>query len=96
MQPDAYIVQRYIHNPFLVGGKKFDMRIYAMVTSYQPLTVNKFDPSVRANDELIICSDSMYVDYVLSGDGTRLSKNGLDRRICMHKHGMHLIMHVFS
>jgi tubulin polyglutamylase TTLL9 len=36
---EAYVVQRYINNPFLVGGKKFDMRIYALVSSFTPLTV---------------------------------------------------------
>jgi tubulin polyglutamylase TTLL9 len=38
-QAESYIVQRYIADPLLLGGKKFDMRIYALCTSYSPLTV---------------------------------------------------------
>ena len=36
---ETYVCQKYIYNPLLLGGKKFDMRVYALVTCYNPLTV---------------------------------------------------------
>jgi len=52
------IIQRYIPNPLLIGGRKFDMRIYVVVVSYDPL-------KVYVNDEgLVRFATEQYSDSV--------------------------------
>jgi len=74
---ESYVVQRYVANPYLVGGKKFDMRLYALVTSFAPLTVYvyragfcRFSASRFSNDAADVANNFVHLTNVAVQKGS--------------------------
>ena len=64
-------MQRYISNPYLIGGKKFDLRIYVLVTSFSPLQCwlhrsgfSRFSHSRYSSDPRDIANNFMHLTNV--------------------------------
>jgi len=40
---ESCVISRYVSNPMLIDGFKFDIRLYVLITSYEPLRVYVFE-----------------------------------------------------
>ncbi|VDM52167.1 unnamed protein product [Angiostrongylus costaricensis] len=50
---DTLLVSRYLENPLLINGHKFDLRIYVAVTSFYPLVVYVYSEGLTRYQNLV-------------------------------------------
>lgn len=63
LMPTSYTTTKYIMNPHLLNGFKYDMRVFALVTSYSPLKIYLF------NDCLVrFCTEKFTADQVIQNN----------------------------
>ena len=75
------IVQKYIERPLLIGGLKFDIRVWALVTSWAPLTLWLYDECL-----LRFCSDGYSLDD-LSNRFAHITNRTVQRQHSAHNGG---------
>jgi hypothetical protein len=71
-QTENYVVSRYIEDPLLIGGKKFDLRMYVVVLNYKPLQASRLYICViiyfvEKLDRLLILLDYGFATWVVGG-----------------------------
>ena len=84
---DNAIVSKYVENPLLINGHKFDLRLYVVVTSYEPLRIYIYEEGlVRFASEKYTLTDvktnlfNQLTNYSINKKNVNFVKNeGLDK-----------------
>lgn len=54
---DNYVVSRYIENPHLINGFKYDLRLYVLATGYNPLRLYRYEEGLVRFATELYCTD---------------------------------------
>lgn len=70
------VIQRYVHQPYLIEGKKFDIRLYVVITSFNPLKIYFFPEGL-----VRFCTENYSIQpNLLSGANFTLSRKNSKTR----------------
>ncbi|KMQ95270.1 putative tubulin polyglutamylase ttll1-like protein [Lasius niger] len=94
---ESYVISRYIDNPLLIGSKKFDLRLYVLITSFRPLKAYlfklgfcrfctvKYDTSVQELDNMYVHLTNVSVQKHGVNASPSLTSTTVNDRILKYK-----------
>ena len=64
--PKKNLITHYIYNPHLINGKKYDLRLYLLVTGYSPLKIYLFDNGLArfCSEQYDLDPEKMNIKYI--------------------------------
>ena len=76
---DDVLISKYISNPHLINGKKYDIRLYVLVTGFSPLKVYVFNEGIaRISSELFTLDISKLKNPYIHLTNTSINKKNLN------------------
>lgn len=76
---EPVVIQRYVHNPLLMDGYKFDLRVYVLVTAFDPLEAFVYrEGFARLSTRRYSLSDSAMEDRAVHLTNHAIQKHELD------------------
>ena len=78
---EGCVVSRYIHNPLLINELKFDLRIYVLVTGFDPLKIYIYDEGLARfasepyNSSLKASKFSFLTNYSINKKNDKFMQN---------------------
>jgi len=61
----GYIISRYISNPHLIDGYKYDLRLYVLVTQFDPLVIYLFNNGLFIRISKI-CNIKIFINELIT------------------------------
>ncbi len=69
------VVSKYIANPLLINGHKFDLRMYVLVTSFDPLRIYLYEEGI-----VRFCSEKYNLDKPLKNKFMHLTNYSINKK----------------